>query len=226
MSYSTIQNVMDILPNASGIITDSAYGGVPENLISNCQSLAYDWINSIIRPFTVTPNSSLASLVLAESQYCSYLILQGTSAIGDDSTLAYADRFRTEAKRLIDEAEYPASADTPVKASGFIGNGSISVVVNDYYSINANWEARYQTNNTFSIWNTLDGAVGNYDIVNDTQFPDPTDTTTASRDAIKSIVITIVAGSTAFAKNDTWRFKTWSSSRKRKGIKFRRLGHG
>ena len=225
-TYATIEDIITVLPNCSGIIEDSAYGSTPNVLIDSCRTMAYNWVNSAIKPYTNTPNTDLSSLTLVESHYASYLIVQGTSSVGDDSTLAYADRFRTEAKRLIDEAEYPATYSTPAEASGFVGTGQVFVTVYDEFTPSATWEARYQLNNQFTIWNTKDGNLGTYNISNDSQFPNPSDTTTASDDAVKGITLNIVTGDTAFAKNDTWRWKTWSSTRKRRGIKFRRLGRG
>jgi len=224
MSYSQIEDVVAVYPNVSGVITNSDYAGSsPETLISSCQTLSYNWINSTIRPYTKTPNTDVDALVLVEAHYTAYLIIKGTSTLGDDATLNYANTYRDEAARLLKEAEFPASYSTPIQASGFVGTGNITLTVNDAYTPTANWEARYQSNNQWQIWNSVEGDVGVYNYVSDAHFPNPSDTTTDSQAAVKSITVDIENTGTAFVTNDTWRWKTWSSTRKRKGIKFRRI---
>ena len=225
MSYSTNSDLFAVLPSASGMVDNSDFTGTFNTLVTAVRTVANKWVDSYIRRVTAVPSAESGTLALPEALYSAYLITQGTSAVGSDATLAYADRFRDEAKQLLDEAEFPATATTPAAASGFTGDGTITVTVTDW-TPTAMWEARYQNSGVFEIWNSKDGTVGYYDLDDDVRFPDPTDGAVPSASAIKSIVVSITEGSTDFAANDTWTWRTYSATRARKGIRFQRLGLG
>jgi hypothetical protein len=218
-----------VLPSASGTIEDfSQWPGTPATFMDNILASAYKWVNGRIAAFTATPNTNVPSLTMAEAYYGAYMLLLGTSGpAGDEDTFRYTLAFREEAERIIDSTDFPASATTPSQASGFVGNGTITVTTNDYYTPTATWEVRYLGSNSFGIWNTTTmKRVGTYDIVQHSQFPDPDETTTNGAVANKDLVIKITAGATAFGENDTWFFKTFESTKRSRSIKSGRMARG
>ena len=214
MSYSSESDVLNILPDASGL--------VPNNLAFTdwYTSLATDMsriIDNQIEDRTVTPSSE-AVLSRIEALYIAGEMLRtGKAARNQDvDTLEQIQGYEDRADKVLERTTFPGTVSAGDALSTNVGNGTCAITIDPDYIYTARWEVRCTSAaSKFEVTNNVKGLVGSYDVASDDQFPDLDQRKgNAYYDLVRSVNITITAGATAFAQGDAFRFRTYSPYRK------------
>ena len=220
-TYSTIADVLNVYPQASGFI--SQVSNDPVAYIDEVRVQQKGHINSLIKDLSKPDNFTQPGLALVEANFTVAQIVRGIKS-GTDIEVAAA--FDKVAKDLLKHIEWTTSYTTPATVAGFAGNGTLNVTIFDQFTPTAEWEIRYQGSNDWTVWNTAEGELGTYNTSNDSTFPDAATDSTDSELAVKSIVLAITPGAVAFAKNDTWRFNTYSAKVAKSLLRTHRTSRG
>ena len=223
MSYSSESDILNILPDASGL--------VPNNLAFTdwYTSLATDvsrYIDNQIEDRTVTPSSE-AFLSRIEALYVAGEMLRTGKAARNQEpdTLEQIQSYEDRADKLLEKTIFPGTVTTADAQSTNVGNGTCTVTIDPDYIYTARWEVRCTSAPyKFEVTNNVRGLVGSYNISDDDQFPDLDQRKgNAYYDLVRSVNITITAGATAFSQGDAFRFRTYSPYRKDRKVGIRSL---
>jgi len=212
--YSTTSDIKAVLPNVEGSLLPTATFAADYAVQA---AWAANEIDSYLEGNTAVPVVDATGVWLQEAEACLVahrLLSARYSAVEVEGSEPFRSSFRKRAYQLLDDHEFQATADVPAKGPIFIGDGTISIEVNDHVTVNALWFLKAETATSFSI--TRKTKTGTfyytYDLA-EGQFPTDNDFK-AGTEISKQIKIVITAGSTPFAQGDSWIFKTYGNFKK------------
>jgi len=193
-----------------GKITEQEKDTALDQIIINAEN----WVNDQIRGSTVVPALHMASQCkMIALEYAYFLVLRDNYLFyGVEQVKSKSDLYLYEAKRLIKELSYEASASVPVALTQNTGDGVISVVtVESECTITEAWSIIFNGEFTYDIVGSGSGYLDSGDIRdNGGTYPIL---------EVGKIAFTITAGTTAFAQYDTFTFVTYGPSYISTGIK-------
>ncbi len=225
MAYSNDSDLLLVLPNASGYITDDEGQDAD---FSGHRTWATNLIDSRLRGRTAVPvgtGDSIVNSMLSnvEANLTAYSLVKANFTKFDTEGADEAfKQFKKEGTDALDNLYFPASFSTPAQATGFIGNGTIAVTVRDDYAYTSNVIVRCTTGGTSPIFGVTDlrtGQAWSYEVANDNQWPSEEHIQTATaKSLVKHATIVITDGATPFTQGDTWLFRIYTNYKKtRKG---------
>jgi len=225
--------LLEVAPLASSWAIESI-GDSPDATWSSHREKANAEVNSRLRGKVAVPYSgdSIVASGLAEVEArltASRLIKANISKFQNniDTTMEVADRYVKDAYKLLDDIYFPASASAATTGTSFVGNGTVSVSVDNSFAYRTTLTIRCLGDNIFQIEDDRERTGGpyNYDISNDNQWPSDQDIDALKPD-YKALSITIATGVTAFSEGDYWTMEVYPAYKKtmRKGLGWLPIG--
>lgn len=222
-TYSTDADLLKVAPLASSWAIENV-GDDPSATWLFHQEQAYAEINAFLRGKTAVPvpSDSYASEALSEIEarmVAARLMKANLSQFNNhEESMLTIQQYEGDAQRLLDKTYFPASASTPASGTGFVGNGTLTVTVNDDYAFRSQWTVKCmdEAGTVFEIATDRTEAGGPwfYELGTDTQWPSNADFDSArANDMLKALTLTIATGGTAFSIGDFWTFTMFPSYR-------------
>lgn len=170
------------------------------------------WVNNQLKGKTAIPGVHIdVELQEIALEYARFLVLRDNAVFEKNDKEPISNLYLENARQLLKDLRYGASASVPVASSQNAGNGVMSsVTVDDRYTLKEGWIIRSIGGNDFEVYGSLSGALYSYD-PNEGVYPNQYD---AERipDSMRRISFTITEGDIAFVAEDEFTFNTYSPS--------------
>lgn len=188
---------------------------------------AYNKINdTYLRGRTAIPATHISELLQIEVDLVVADVLTGAFTGQTANISEWAREYRERAERNLEDIRFDASAESAVADSQNVGNGTVTITVNDEYTLTEKWILRCMSNGKFSAHGGIHGYLP-YDITVGTQYPEKdfvvgTSDYGIARPRIRyekfPISILITAGAIDFEQDDKFTFTTYAASYMQRNI--------
>ena len=170
------------------------------------------WVNNMMQGLTAIPATHIRTeLKQVALEYARYLILRDNYIFEKNDREPVSGLYLTNAKELIANLRYPASASTPAAAAQNTGNGTITaVIVDSEYTLTESWVVRAVNDHIWEVIGSVSGVLFDYD-TDDGYYP-VQDEEDRYYGPMRRISFRITPGTTPFVGTDEFTFNTYKAS--------------
>lgn len=170
------------------------------------------WVNNLLQGMTAIPATHIRTeLKQVALEYARYLILRDNYIFEKNDREPVSGLYLTNAKELVSNLRYPASASTPVASSQNVGNGTITnVIIESDYTLTESWIVRAVNDHVWEVIGSCSGVLFDYD-TNDGYYPVQSEED-RYYGPMRRVSFRITPGTTAFACTDEFTFNTYKAS--------------